>query len=279
MKKWAIFSDVDGTIYGFPDKKLLPEVKSKISELKVKNIPFVINTGNAPFKKIQKLADELHSRYIVCASGAVIYDNLTKEYLHIEYIDKKIAQRVFDVANKHSFALYYFGINQYYMHNHSKEMYDFLSNFCEYNEWILDGKINEDIHKIEFYGTFDEVKKAYEELLKEGLDKVLNIMYMGSHIEIVKHGVDKGTGMKWLCDNIFDIKLEDVMSIGDSANDIGMFDLSGYSYAMDNSDKNTKSKAKYHAPDVHQAGIAYAIDDYLYRSDYELKKEISQKKK
>ncbi|EFF41754.1 Cof-type HAD-IIB family hydrolase [Mycoplasmopsis alligatoris] len=276
MKKWAVFSDVDGTIYGFPNKILPLENELKAIELEKRNVPFIINTGNGPLEKIQRLAEKLKSKYIVCASGAVVYDNIDKKYLHVEYIPLDVAKKVFDLANKFNFPLYYFGIDQYYMHNYSKNMYKFLTDFCEYDKWILDGRINQDIHKIEFYGTEQQIIDANKELLKANLDQELTIMFMGTHIEIVKKGVDKGTGMKWLCDNVLQTNLEDVMAIGDSANDLGMFNLAGYTYAMDNADILTKSHAKYHARDVNQAGLAHAIDDYLYRSDFELKRQISQ---
>lgn len=279
MKKWAVFSDVDGTIYGFPDKKLLEKNKNKILELERKNIPFVINTGNGPFQKIQRLADTLKTRYIICGAGSAIYDNLEKKFIHVEYIDQEHAKQIFDIANKNNISLYYFGINQYYLHNHTIDMKEFLTDFCEYDEWITTGVINKDLYKIEIYGNYKQVKLAYKKLCEVNLDQKLTIMYMVSHIEIVKKNIDKGSGLKWVSENLLGINVEDVMAIGDSRNDVEMLKIAGYSYAMDNADNDTKKYAKYYTSDVHQAGLAEAIDDYLYRTDYELKRTVLQKKK
>ncbi|WP_416373838.1 HAD hydrolase family protein [Mycoplasmopsis felis] len=56
MKKWAIFSDVDGTIYPFPSKELSEINQNKVKEVVSKGVEFVINTGNGLYQKIQKLA-------------------------------------------------------------------------------------------------------------------------------------------------------------------------------------------------------------------------------
>lgn len=273
--KWAIFSDVDGTIYGFPDKTLPEANRKKLLEITKKGVPFILNTGNGPFEKIKKLASLTKSRYMICSNGAVIYDNLKNEFVHIEYIPLEEAKKIFDLADEQNIKLYYFGTDQYYLKNHDQAMYRFLSDFLEYEDWITDGRLNEDIHKIEVYGTEEEIKKAYETFKKANIN--LNIIYLGSHMEITKQGVSKGSGIKWMCENIFDTTLDNVMAIGDSQNDQQMLEIVGYSYAMANSDEQTKKVAKYHTSDVRQAGLAEAIDDYLYRSDFELKRQISQK--
>ncbi|SJZ61710.1 Cof-type HAD-IIB family hydrolase [Mycoplasmopsis verecunda] len=276
-KKWVIFSDVDGTIYPFPDKILSDVNRSKIRELAEKNIPFVINTGNPPLPKIQRLADELNVRYLSCSNGAMIYDNVEKKVLHRELINHEKAQLIWPLALKHGVTLYYMGDDQYYMYNSNDATNEFLTTFNEYNDWIRDGRINSDLHKIEAYGESGKLKAFYDECLASGLQlDIINVL--NKYIEITNIGVSKASGMKWLCDNVFQAELADVMAIGDSANDIPMFKVAGYSYAMDNADSLTKKAAKYYTSAVEQDGLAEAIDDYLYRSDFELKRAVSQQK-
>ncbi|QGZ97633.1 HAD-IIB family hydrolase [Mycoplasma sp. NEAQ87857] len=277
MNKWAIFSDVDGTIYPFPDKTLSTNTINKTKELSLKNIPFVINTGNGPFNKIQRLCDQLSSRYIVCSNGALIFDNLTKEILHVEYMPVAEVEKVFQVAKETNVGLYYFGTHQYYLHLYTQEFKEFISEFCEYNDWITDGSIPNDVHKVEIYGPRENLVNFYNLAKERNID--LNICDVKSHIEITKSNVSKGTGAKWLCDNVFEMNIKDAMTVGDSQNDISMFELSDYAYVMDNADNHTKGYAKFFTSDVKQDGLVEAIDDYLYRSDFELKRMVSQGKK
>ncbi|MCU9935766.1 HAD hydrolase family protein [Mycoplasmopsis cynos] len=46
MKKVAIFSDVDGTIYPFPSGILSKKNKDKVNEIVDRGVEFIINTGD-----------------------------------------------------------------------------------------------------------------------------------------------------------------------------------------------------------------------------------------
>ncbi|VEU74424.1 COF family HAD hydrolase protein [Mycoplasmopsis citelli] len=275
--KWAIFSDVDGTVYSFPDKKLSQVNLEKIQELKIKGVPFILNTGNPPYEKIQRLADSTLSPYIVCSNGALVFDNVNKKTIFIEKMPLSEVQKIWKVAEKNNSPLYYFGTDQYYVKNMPKKWFDFLVDFTEYNEFQTHGEIVEDIHKIEVYGDPEVIEKFYSDAIKEDIN--LNIINLKTHIEITKKGISKATGMAWVCENVLNMNVEDAMSIGDSPNDISMLEVSNYSYAMDNADPLTKQSAKFYTSDVTQNGLAEAIDDYLYRSDFELKRAVSQKGK
>ncbi|WP_318032986.1 HAD family hydrolase [Mycoplasmopsis cynos] len=153
---------------------------------------------------------------------------------------------------------------------------EFFTEFCQYSNWIENGEIPRDLHKIETYGSYDKVKEFYK-LAKERKIN-LNIVDLDRHIEITKPGISKGSGIKWICQNVLNIDVNDVMAIGDSQNDISMFQIVGYPYLMENSDPYTRTFGKYFTSTVDQDGLAEAIDDYLYRVDFDLKREISQQK-
>ncbi|UUM20051.1 MULTISPECIES: HAD family hydrolase [unclassified Mycoplasma] len=275
--KWAIFSDVDGTIYSFPDKKLTAGNLEKIHELKEKDIPFILNTGNPPYKKIQNLADQTHAPYIVSSNGALVYDNINKKTIFIEKMPLEEVEKIWAIADEINAMLYYFGTDQYYVKNMTKKWFDFLVDFTEYNEFQTHGKIVPDIHKIEVYGEPEDIERFYNIAMKRNIN--LNIINLKTHIEITKYGISKATGMAWVCKNVLNMDVQDAMAIGDSPNDISMLEVSNYSYAMDNADDLTKKSAKFYTSDVEQSGLAEAIDDYLYRTDFELKRFVSQKGK
>ncbi len=71
--KRIVFSDVDGTICSFPDKKENPETRKSILEaIENDNITFVLNTGNPPLPKILKMANELNAKYLVALLMALL---------------------------------------------------------------------------------------------------------------------------------------------------------------------------------------------------------------
>ncbi|UWV77217.1 hypothetical protein [Mycoplasmopsis cynos] len=63
MKKVAIFSDVDGTIYPFPSGILSKKNKDKVNEIVDRGVEFIINTLAILYDKIKNLANNLKARY------------------------------------------------------------------------------------------------------------------------------------------------------------------------------------------------------------------------
>lgn len=71
--KRIIFSDVDGTICSFPDKRENPETRKSILEaVENDNITLVLNTGNPPLPKMLKMAHELKAKYIIADKVRII---------------------------------------------------------------------------------------------------------------------------------------------------------------------------------------------------------------
>lgn len=70
-------------------------------------------------------------------------------------------------------------------------------------------------------------------------------LFPSSHsIEISPKGVNKGNALQYLI-NTTNLNNDDIYVVGDSSNDIPMFNLFENSFAMDSSDAFTKTKAKY----------------------------------
>lgn len=99
-----------------------------------------------------------------------------------------------------------------------------------------------DVHKLIVMGEpvrmahfFDHVK-SYDEI-----NPILAKPYFG---EIPAKGVDKGTVLKRLIDHL-GIREEEVIAVGDSQNDIGMIELAGYGFAMDNAGLLVKQASDY----------------------------------
>ncbi|WP_261368963.1 HAD family hydrolase [Mycoplasma struthionis] len=125
--------------------------------------------------------------------------------------------------------------------------------------------------KIELYNNDVAEDERYSnqmfELFKH-LENDLTIIITNYGLEISPKGIDKGSAIKWMIENIYnqyDLKLEDVMAIGDSNNDVPMLQIVGYSYAMANSSKQALKSANYFTSSVEQNGLGEAVLDYLYR--------------
>lgn len=80
-------------------------------------------------------------------------------------------------------------------------------------------------------------------------------------LEIMAKEADKGSGIKLLADSL-GIDKEEIMVIGDSYNDLEMFDYSGISVAMGNARHEIKERARYVTKSNEESGVAWAIEKF-----------------
>ena len=71
-------------------------------------------------------------------------------------------------------------------------------------------------------------------------------------------GATKASGLKRLVEKL-DINRDQIMALGDAANDLEMLQFVGQSVAMGNASDDIKSLSKYVTLTNDQAGVAYAI--------------------
>ncbi|WP_330463680.1 HAD-IIB family hydrolase [Metamycoplasma gateae] len=277
-KKPIIFSDVDGTIYKKFDLK---ENTVKDIQFAIKNdADFNICTGNPVRERMLELAEKLDVKYLLCSSGGQIYDVKKQQHLKSWYIDYKFLKDLIDVANRLNLQMIFWDDDNYFYLKDSPNLnneilnYHFISK--EKQETIPKKYSNELINpiKIEIYSQqpinecniSNKVNEIYKEI--EFLNDDIEIIVTHCNIEINAKNINKGSAIKWLIENEYndlDVKLEDVMTIGDSNNDIPMLQLTNYSYAMANSTEKPLKIAKLFTSDVVQNGLGEAILDYLYR--------------
>lgn len=104
---------------------------------------------------------------------------------------------------------------------------------------LLNNKV--DIYKaIVYCENCDDMNSLLQKEFKEHF-----AFFHNSHsIEIAPFGVSKGAALEYLI-NTTKVKKEEVYVVGDSSNDISMFELFKNSFVMDSANSNVKTKAKY----------------------------------
>ena len=80
--------------------------------------------------------------------------------------------------------------------------------------------------------------------------------------EVLPKGVNKASGLARLCQDL-GISLDQVMAIGDAANDLEMLDEVGHPVAMGNASDVVKALARYQTKSNQEDGVAHAIRQYV----------------
>ncbi len=260
-----IFSDIDGTIYG-PEHKIHPGLKPAIKEAKKASVMFNIATGNGAFTAIRDLAQELGAKYLINSNGAGIVDLVSGEYIHKNMLSKDKTNQALQMANDLKVHADWWDDKNIYCNEYvSEEAKVLIQNAMASKgpELIITDKVVGDMFKIEFYDYDISKIDKLEIMLKEIGLTVARMKPI--HIEVTKPGVSKAHAIEKICE-IHNVNVDEVMSIGDSANDETMLKLAGYSYAMANAPQLVKTWAKYHTSAYNQNGVGMAIMDYLHRT-------------
>ncbi|NGP46535.1 HAD family phosphatase [Bacillaceae bacterium SIJ1] len=81
-------------------------------------------------------------------------------------------------------------------------------------------------------------------------------------IELIPRNANKGTGVQWLAQH-YRIHKEDTIVIGDSHNDVAMFDVASVKIAMDNAVPAIKERSTLITKSHRDNGVAYALEHQL----------------
>ncbi|MBN3534789.1 HAD-IIB family hydrolase [Mycoplasma procyoni] len=271
IKKLIAFSDADGTIYG-RDFRASEELKQDIKRFQKEGGEFVVSTGNPAFERHQNLADELGIRYLITSNGSSVFDNKTKTYLLNNVFPEKMQEIIILMSNKYGSQLNYWDDQNYYTWNAREEFsYSYDFSLLDTSVIIESNKVYKNVVKMELFDTVENIKEIYDQI--KDLD--LNIAFMRpQHLEITMKQSSKGLTAKWFAKEFFDEDIKNCMTIGDSANDWPMFELSDYSYAMENANDLTRSKTHFKTSRFDQNGVGLALRDYVDRT-----KNLMQNKK
>jgi Cof subfamily protein (haloacid dehalogenase superfamily) len=262
--------DLDGTLF-YPKKRIRLVSKQNISFLKWAKangheIVFV-TSRNRQF--VEKVLKEINLDIdFICRNGSVIV------HQHQVILDEVMAKE--DVQK----------VTQFVQSRHQKFMFSidtkeasnlvFSSKYVWYQDFLyrfyyfLQGRYREDFDKnnarfekemqqsstiqrlLVYFGIGKQAKKLAMEqtaLLKNHFPH-LEISWIQGLIEVASLGTNKGNSLKKLVD-AKKWHQDDVIVIGDSGNDVAMFDLFPQSYCMDHAHPSIKKHARYVIKRVH----------------------------
>ncbi|MEM8543620.1 MAG: Cof-type HAD-IIB family hydrolase [Cyanobacteria bacterium P01_H01_bin.119] len=81
--------------------------------------------------------------------------------------------------------------------------------------------------------------------------------------EVTHPQANKGAAVKYLAEDLLDLRPEQVMTVGDNFNDLEMLQYAGIGVAMGDAPDGVKAAADWVAPPVDNYGVAAAIAEFL----------------
>lgn len=250
LKPKAIFLDMDGTILNRSNKVSI-QTKEIIDELRKQGIFVFIATGRA-FDEIEELVPEgFQVDGFITSNGMAGY--VGKESVFQHSLSLQLVETIIEKAraNKVYYELFPYGTprvtlkqDQSYVENEIREP---KPDSVEINEWLSrkqaikeeidwkDSVEGSEFSKFYFFSRTHEHIDKWKEKLEE-LKKEIDFTTSTSskhNVEVMVANVNKATGIQQMLKH-FNLPEQDILAIGDSNNDLPMFQFASYAVAMKN---------------------------------------------
>lgn len=271
MNYKMIAIDMDGTLLN-SEKKVSERTKEVIIAAQEAGKKIIITTGRI------FTSARLYSQYIglktpiIACNGAIIKGVEGEKIFKTHPVDEEIIVNAIEICNEIGVPYHFYSEDKIYSTKNIG-----LYEFYHQEERNIDAS-----YRIPFFdiNNFSSISNIKEEILKfnvwdKDIDKILLTLNKIKHIEnafvtssspynieITNQAATKGNALKELGE-FYGIKKEEIISIGDSYNDISMIEYAGLGIAMDNSQADIKEIADYITLSNDQDGVVDVFERFV----------------
>ncbi|MBE6015936.1 MAG: Cof-type HAD-IIB family hydrolase [Lachnospiraceae bacterium] len=256
MTRKAVFFDIDGTIYNFK-VGIQESTRKAICDLRANGHLAFISTGRSRAYISQDILDIGFDGVLAACGTYTYYDD--KELLNVEISKEEILHTLEVLRRLEAYPVIegrdylYFDKPDYPEEKSKGNLFDEM-----FKDVIRPVRGFEDSIKANKITIFCREKEKLDAVAKE-LSEVYEIIIHGMvYTELVPKGYSKGTGIIDICKRL-GIKKEDTFALGDSTNDLEMFDAAGTAICMGNGTDDAKAVADYVTDHMEEEGVPNAL--------------------
>ncbi|MBP2627373.1 MAG: Cof-like hydrolase [Firmicutes bacterium] len=266
--------DVDGTLLN-SKHRITKRTKEIILQAHQLGVHIVISTGRM-YTDAEYYSNLVGVKSPVIASnGAFIKEKDNDKVIYKDVLGEKFSLELLEIFRKHQIKPYFCTPHKFYYGNIMFKFFYLATKILgsrsnkldveyvfSWDRWqkILQKEKN-NIVKSEI--IYRDAALIYE--LRNELKKLTHLEIVDSskhNIEITRKGVSKGKAVAMLA-SLYDIKREEIITIGDSENDVSMIEYAGLGIAMGNAADSVKQRADYITDSNDNEGVANAINKFI----------------
>lgn len=270
MKYKMFVSDLDGTL--LDDKKQISKENIKaIKALEEKGIKFVVATGRTKYF-LGDFLDIIDYKMPLITSNGSVVTSMSGEVLFAEEISAEIARDIIDITREHQIEFIIHTLDGIVGEKDEGTM-AFLK---KYNSKMDKSNrvplfLNEDLYDdLEEYGILklstrdkDPNKlRIFRQAIKHYTDQTNAVFSEDVILDITSKQASKGMAVMRLAKK-YNIKPEEIVTIGDSENDLSMLEVCGLPLTLENGSDLIKKAAKHITKDCNDSGVADAINRFV----------------
>lgn len=258
--------DLDGTLLN-SDGRISPRSAAAVKEILRRGKQAVFATGRCMGEIEAYLNMFPEMNFLICESGACIYDLKERKHLFLRPIAPPLAEEIIRAAEKEEHMAAFFMGNRAFMDSHTaKNPADFglgdpVTGTVQVEN--LFAFYRENPMEVEKINLFFRGETPGRRVLRRLAGKPLSISgSLSGNLEINAAGVNKGAGLRMLCDRL-DIPLSQVIAVGDNRNDGEMLRAAGLPVAMGNAVPALVPFARVKTLDCNHDGAALVMEEYM----------------
>jgi hypothetical protein len=260
--------DVDGTLIGqgaYPS----PRVTEAITAAKAKWVMVALGTGRATeacYHLLKHLnLDGVH----IFFDGAAVVDWPSNDIIFLQALPPRAAQRLIELSREYNLFLEIYAHDFYFIEKDGK-LADHQRQKLQINPLVTD--LMSLVNRVKMVKgqllAVDQEEKRRADLITQEMKTFCKVswsldpsndIYFGNAIS---RYVSKGSALRDVIDYL-GLNVNQVITIGDSFNDLAIFEVAGTKIAMGNAPESLQQLADWVAPPVEQDGVAAAIEKFI----------------
>lgn len=233
--------DMDGTLLT-SDEKVSKRTQKAIAQAMEKDVVVVISTGRWLGSCYPYAKDLGLTTYLVTSNGGEIW-TMDKELIERHTLSPELMERMWKLGEEYNMGCWMIATDTVWRHERPNDFFE--------HEWLKIGFDSDSPSNLE---------KFMQELSHfDGLE-LTNSQPL--NLEINPKGVHKGSALHKVCERI-GITMDEVMTMGDSLNDMKMIQQAGLGVAMGNAQEAIQQAADYVTDTNDLDGVAKAIERFV----------------
>ena len=216
--------------------------------------------------------------YLITSNGAVTYDLHTGKVVCSTLMNNTQSVKIFNILKSYNLIYEIYFDGKCYMNEESYSMFDaehvpphihaLLKDFIKPVSSLETLIYGQGIEKLNILSLSGEERLEIEEKVGKSCDVAFASSFpivkgANGNLEMTDENATKGFAIKGLADAL-NISKENIMCFGDGENDCSMLEFADYSFAMANGNDLAKSTAKFLTDTNDNAGVAKAINKYVF---------------
>lgn len=271
MQYKLLACDYDNTLVPFGEGRPRPGVVQAVKQMQKAGGLFVLSTGRSyPAISTPGQLGGIRFDYAITCNGACVVD--AKGALVAEHpLTNEEMYALVDFCEDYNYPLQFNFRDAYYAYCEYDYLHKCYQQMNSAGLDCLDGE-DQDRHLVDMpHAAFAALPPPAVEQFQQKYGYLgLHFMMVGAknadglcYYDIVRGGMDKGTGLADLCAQL-GLTLAETVAAGDSANDCGMLAAAGLGCCMSNGTPDAKAAADRIIGDVREDGVAVLIRELWF---------------